>query len=327
MASFLKNMLGGAKADQKPVAADAGMSPKRALGRHETLLTFAGFADFANAPDPSPVSIVPSLASLAPNSAPTGAPAIPYTKWYRVWERTQLSDFYQEMIVIPFVLFILLVHVVGMRINKRKAREWATHHAPAMQFEYATVGFTNKPVASDTTLVPQEILLEQKADEFISYASGRNNVAFLDVKLYMAKRYNPFVIFGESLIGFLFESVPTTVERYEAIAYSFDNKESVLVPAKKDKPSPQSGNSSYDGFVFAIVNKKNLRRIREDRYDLSLTTTKDHPKLPVWTTVLSEGAEITDTLITNDLAKAIEDCGQLFEALIISDQPMERPIK
>jgi hypothetical protein len=228
------------------------------------------------------------------------------------------------MIIGPFILLILLAHVFGRRSNRRKANEWARHHAPALQFEFASVGFSPKTPKSE----PEDVLREHKADEYVTYATGRSNVAFVDIKLFLIKRYNPFIVFGEALVGFLFESVPTTIERMEAIAYTFDNKESALIPRRKDQPEPKSGNSGHDGFVFAIVNKRSLRRMREDRYDLSLTTTKDHVKLPEWTTVLTESAEITDALITPELCKAIEDAGaDLFETLIISDQPLERPTK
>ena len=85
--------------------------------------------------------------------------------------------------------------------------------------------------------------------------------------------------------------------------------------------------SSYDGFVFAIVHKNKMKQLRDDRYDLSLTTTKDHAKLPVWATVMSESAEITEAMLTDDLLKAVNECGDLLEALVITDQPIEAPRK
>jgi hypothetical protein len=71
-----------------------------------------------------------------------------------------------------------------------------------------------------------------------------------------------------------------------------------------------------------------MKRLRDDRYDISLTTTKDHPKLPAWATVMSEANEITETLLTPDLIKAVHEAGDdAFEALIITDQPQDRPNK
>ena len=70
-----------------------------------------------------------------------------------------------------------------------------------------------------------------------------------------------------------------------------------------------------------------MRLLREERYDISLILPKDHEKLPAWTTVMSEAAEITETILTPDLAKAIEEAGDLFEYLIITDQPVDKPTK
>jgi hypothetical protein len=244
-----------------------------------------------------------------------------------VWERTQVSDFYQEMIIVPFIFIILALHVFGKRANKKKAVGWAKHHAPALEFEYASVGIDRILVDQDGKVDPASILKEIKADEYATYATGRSNVAFLDVKLILLKRFNPFIILGEQLLGLVTDSVPPTEERMEATAYAFDGREALLVPQAKGESAPKVSNSSYDGFVFAVVHKKMLRRIREDRYDLSLTATKDHAKLPAWTTVLSESGEITDAILTPELISAIEAAGDLFQTLIITDQPLERPSK
>jgi hypothetical protein len=292
-----------------------------------------GFADFANA-DPSPVPLAATTpTTAAAQSAPTlsAAGGVPYTAWYRVWERTQLSDFYQEMFIVPFVLLMLLVHVFGIRANRRKARAWAAHHAPALGFEFAKVGFGpgrgQVADAVDGAVALDSFWKETTASEYTGYATGRANVAFVDMRITLAKRFNPLVMFGEKAIGFLFDSFPVTVEKLEATAYAFDNREATIVPKPKDGPPPKASDSSYDGFVFGIVHKRMLRKLREDRYDVSLTTTKEHPKLPHWAAVLTESAEVTDVMLTPELIKAVEDAGDLFDALIITDQPMDRPTK
>jgi hypothetical protein len=40
---------------------------------------------------------------------------------------------------------------------------------------------------------------------------------------------------------------------------------------------------------------------------------------------MSESAEVTESLLTPDLVKAIHDAGDAFEALIVTDQPMDQP--
>ena len=70
-----------------------------------------------------------------------------------------------------------------------------------------------------------------------------------------------------------------------------------------------------------------MKQLRDDRYDLSLTATRDNPKLPDWATIMTESAEITDIMLTKDLVKAIEETGEDLEALIITDQPIDAPKK
>jgi hypothetical protein len=90
---------------------------------------------------------------------------------------------------------------------------------------------------------------------------------------------------------------------------------------------PGNKDSTYDGFVWAIVHKDRMKTLREDRYDVSLTSTKDHPSLPAWATIMSESAQITDALLTPELIKAVKEAGEDLEALIVTDQPVDAPRK
>jgi hypothetical protein len=250
---------------------------------------------------------------------------VPYTKWYRVWERTTIDDFKMEMYILPFLLLIVVVHVWGTRRNRRKATQWMRAHAPVLEQEFAQVGYTRPKSPEQTLQDPEKLLKEKKADEYATYATGRQNVAFVDFKITLLKRFNPLMRFGEVLIGTFFESMPAPVERLEATSYVFDGQESKIAPGFNQEEQKSIPKSSFAGFVFAIVHKDLMKRMREDRYDLSLTSTKDHAKLPIWTTVMSESAEITDKLLTPELIKAVHDAGDLFEALVITDQPMDHP--
>lgn len=318
----------------------------------------ADFADFAAAPPPSPVSI-PGSPADAQAAAPTGglfgvAGSTPrqltYTKWYRVWERTQLSDFMMEGILIPFILVALAVHFWGTSTNRRKAKKWVAVHEPLLAKEFASVGYSGTPstttesyspadsaffkdlVNNTPSSVSEDAFKEKSAWEFESYATGRQNVAFLDVKISLKRRMNPMMMLAEELTGMFIESVKPKPERVEAILYTFDGKEKEFVPPsipgteELASPKPKGGNSTYDAFVFAVVNKLAMRRLRDERYDLSLTFTKDHAKLPEWATVMSESAEVSDWLLTKDLVEAIEAAGpDHFHSLIITDQPHDKP--
>ncbi|KAJ5105240.1 Protein of unknown function DUF1682 [Penicillium alfredii] len=293
------------------------------------------FADFVEAPNPSPASIIPDTTSV-PASNTQRAGTVPYTKWYRIWERASPKDFKQEAMIMPFILLILLFHVWGTRKNRRKARDWARAHAPTLQKEFAVVGFDGipRPAAGEDESVaaelvnPDSLFKEKSAHEFTSYATGRQNVAFLDVALKMPKRYNPVIYLMEYVFSFFFESWEPPSEKYEALVYAFDGKEKDLVPVvAKDATPVKAPNSTYDGFIWAIVHKSHMRKFRNDRYDASITFSKDNPKLPNWATVMTESAEITDALLTPELIQAIEQAGNDFEYLIATDQPLDKPTK
>lgn len=242
---------------------------------------------------------------------------------------------------------VLLLHLFGARLNRAKARKWARAHAKPLADQFALVGFEPvSPVAADKTgdeLVQalaeanaargDDILREKSLFEFATYATGRQNVAFVDVKLTLKKRFNPIVTFMEATVGFFWDSFAGPEDTCEASLYPFDGKEALTVPglvpgAAELKAAQQQGGSSksaYDGFVWAIVNKERMKQFREERYDLSITVTKDNPKLPPWLTVMTESAEITEAMLTPELIKAAEQAGELLDYLIITDQPVERP--
>jgi hypothetical protein len=266
---------------------------------------------------------------------------VPYTKWYRVWERTQPSDFYTEAVLVPFLLVAVLIHVWGTRSNKSRAKKWMAVHAPILESEFALVGYSGQPKVVDGSQsegllktsaelsgdnLPDDLLKTKTAWEFQSYASGRQNVAFADMKITVLKRYNPLVLAMEYAVSMFFDSIKPPAEKAETIVYSFDGNEKNFVPSALLAEKKSSGTSNYDGFVFAIVNKMNMRKLRDERYDVSLTTTKEHPKLPVWCTVMSESAEVTETMLTQNLISAVGQAGQdHFEYLIITDQPQDKP--
>ncbi|KAJ5216961.1 hypothetical protein N7468_009969 [Penicillium chermesinum] len=293
------------------------------------------FADFVEAPSPSPASLLADTTTV-PAGNTQAAGVAPYTKWYRVWERTSPKDFMQEAMIMPFVLVLILFHFWGTRKNRRKAREWAQAHVPLLQKEFAVVGFDGVPrqpseEAEQITVEladPEKSLKEKASDEFTTYATGRQNVAFLDVSIKLPKRYNPVTYFVEYAFSFFFDSWEAPQEKYDALMYAFDGKEKDLVPVpNKDPSSLKVNNSTYDGFIWAVVHKSHMRKFRTDRYDASITFSKDHPKLPSWVTVMSESAEITETLLSKDLIQAIEQAGNDFEFLIVTDQPIDKPTK
>jgi hypothetical protein len=310
-------------------------------------LSSTDFADFAGAPDPSPASFsaIPSAPSFAGAGAlPTGGSAIPYTKWYNVHERYSLSDFKQEGVILCLIFIIMAIHILGTSTNRKKAKSWIDATTSVLQKEFALVGFggrraptaeevenegLTKALAVSSLELPEDLLKEKSLQEYSTYATGRQNVAFLDANLILLKRYSPLSLVFEYGMSLFFDSASAPVERMEIILYPFDGREALTVPgaAPGTHELRNSSKSSYDNFVWALVNKDTMKQLRDDRYDVSITSTKDSPKLPNWVTVMSESAEVTEFLLTPELIKAVEDAGELLEHLIITDQPTDQPTK
>ncbi|KAI0023210.1 DUF1682 domain protein [Xylariomycetidae sp. FL0641] len=307
MADFLKNIVGGGKSDEVPAAS-----------------ADSDFADFAEAPSPAPVPF-----EQPPGGANLGGPAptaVPFTKWYNIHERHSLSDFRAEGLILTVIIVVFTLHYFGTRLNRKKAKTWAQANAPVLKNEFSLVGFRNIPSSEEE---PEKMLKQSSLFEYALYASGRQNVAFMDVKLSLVKRFNPIMTAMESFLGFFFDTFSSPDDVLDASLYPFDGREAQIVPGVPGAAElkTKDSKSSYDGFVFAIVNKDNMKQLREDRYDASITFTKDNPKLPIWATVMSESAEITNTLLTNELAAAVKQAGPNFEYLIVSDQPVDKPTK
>ncbi|RDL37446.1 putative UPF0674 endoplasmic reticulum membrane protein [Venustampulla echinocandica] len=329
MAALLKDLFGGSKPSASPIP----------VGDSD-------FADFAGAADPSPTpfSAIPTAPSFpGAGAVPTGAAGVPYTKWYNIHERHSLSEFKQEGLILGFLTVIAIIHLFGTRVNRSKAKSWISAHAPTLKKEFALVGFGGpqtatvddvareglaKTMANESLDQPVELLKEKSPQEFATYATGRQNVAFLDINLTLLKRYSPLSMIAEFAMGLFFESMPSPAERMQAVLYPFDGREALTVPGQIPGAHElrKDTKSSYDNFVWAVVNKDTMKQLRDDRYDVSITGTKDSPKLPIWATVMSESAEITDFLLTPELIKAIQDAREYFDHLIITDQPVDQPL-
>ncbi len=298
------------------------------------------FADFDQAADPMPTPLAAEAGATADafGAAPTLAP---YTKWYNIHERHSLSEFKAEGIILGFMAIVLVLHLFGASLNRTKAKKWIRANGAPLTAEFASVGFSGMPVGvagkkgeelnkalTDFYAKQGDNLIKEKSlFEFAAYATGRANVAFVDVKLTLMKRFNPLTVIFDTLFAFAFDSPSQNQDVLEATLYPFDGREAKLVPGLPGAAElhGKDSKSAFDGFVWAIVHKEHMKQVRDDRYDVSLTVTKDHAKLPNWLTIMSESAEITDALVTPELIKAVELAGDNFEYLIISDQPIDKP--
>lgn len=251
------------------------------------------------------------------------ATTVPYTKWYNVHERHSLSEFKAEGFILLVAVALFALHFLGARSNRNKVRAWIRGNVSTLREEFALLGTDRKRVyASD-----DDLMQERSLSEFSTYATGRQNVAFVDVNIKLAKRYNAVMHLVESTASFASDMFSAPEDIAEVTVYPFDGKENLTVPALRSMPdeSMRDSKSTFEGFVWAIVNKSRMQKLRDERYDVSLTATKDNSKLPAWLTVMSESAEITDSLLTKELIDAVTAAGEDFDYLIVTDQPLDQP--
>lgn len=288
-----------------------------------TNLTCTDFAEFAtpSVVTPSPVGTLSSIPSIS--AAPTVLPSSLNGPWYAVWERASPSDFKFEGYVAILLCFVIGAHVWGTKRNRAIARKFITSVTPVLAQEFAYIGFDPQGRANTTDTAPADFnpetaLKESHPLEFVSYASGRQNIAFMHTTIKLQRRSNPVAWIGESLIAFIFDSLPPPGDGVVITISPFDGQDS----------GKQGGgyNSKFDNFVWALVNKRDMKRWRDERYDLSLTTTKDWDGLPDWLAVMSESKEIGDTVLFKELKDAVVDCQNVLEYLIVTDQPIDKPL-
>lgn len=279
-----------------------------------------------DAATPTPSSLTGKLFTMLGSGGQISTVGRPYTKWYNVQERFTLADFKGEAYIIAITVVLFTVHFIGVRSNRAKAEAWTKANGPLMKQQYAMVGFGGTPTIDSDPNETRGVLREKSLFEFQSYMTGRRNAAFTDVNLVLNRRFNPLIMLLEMGIAFLWDTIAPPADQCEMISYPFDGLESKTIRQVALTAEPKNQEkSTFDGFVWAIVNKTQMKRLREERYDLSLTFTKDSPKLPIWATIMSESAEITDALLTKDLIAAVEKAGDLFDYLVVTDQPGQKP--
>ncbi|KAF3313249.1 hypothetical protein TWF173_006208 [Orbilia oligospora] len=293
------------------------------------------FADFAASTVESIVnaatSVVASAATGGSDAPPTSLPVRPSIfgdehPWYAFWLRVSPKDFITEYFIIGFLTLMVTWHFIGVSVNRKIAKKWVLKNVPLLQREYARVGFqrtltTTEEAKEDVAAGKfvgneKDMIREESSQEFVHYTSGRMNVLSTVFNIKLKGRGNPFLWCFEVVTSFFMDSFAAPSDTVTITTYTSDGA---------DASKTGGHNSRYDGFVWGVVNKKAMATHRSARYDLSLTKTVDTPKLPAWLTVMTESAEITDTMLTKDLIAAIEKIGNGFQYLAITDQPIDKP--
>jgi len=147
--------------------------------------------------------------------------------------------------------------------------------------------------------------------DFFNFSTGRRVVASLHTVFTLRPRHDPFQVIFQFLYGF-----------YD---FTYEPSDTVTLDFKLH------ANTSAPEGIFAVVRKEQLKTIKRERWDLTFTKTTEHKALPATFSVMSEFADISETIFKEfgnfSLIKVLNDPKILpyLISLSITDQPAERP--
>jgi len=184
-------------------------------------------------------------------------------------------------------------------MNRSIARKWMSANTEMLTNQFAQVG------AKDGGRLIRQI--HDGADRFYTFVTGRRNIVYGNISLKMFPRHDPFTIVLDTIGSVLNSSM------YEMPA---DRVEGELLISE-----------DYDKFIWAIVHKNHLRKLRSNRYDLGFTKTSDHKGMGKSFSVMTEVSEITDIILAKlpDLVTTVAACDRILDYVILTDQPEEIP--
>lgn len=218
-------------------------------------------------------------------------------RWKMVTFRPAL--FQKELYLLTAVVLYAVFYFVGVSINSRKANKWLDAHKTLYKSQFS------KPV--------QEGGLTQDGNsDYFAFSTGRRAVSHLHTTFTLRPRHD--------LLQYAYQFIRGIVE----LDYRVGDEIELDFTLKDTENIPNA--------VWAIVAKEELRSIRGKRWDLTFTKTGDSSKLPPTLSVMSEFADITDTLLKPhgplSLGTLLSQPEILpyFRSLSLTDQPRYRPL-
>ncbi|CCE72938.1 Piso0_000544 [Millerozyma farinosa CBS 7064] len=219
-------------------------------------------------------------------------------KSFTLWERIKINDWRLEFITLTFTIAFVFLFKLGDWYNVRLVSTYVKSLSESFSKNFFLYG-----VSQD------QLYIKDSSVNFSSYASGRSNIAKVNISFKLQPRHNVFIWVMENLFAMFSETVEPTEDRVDfAITPSYEG--------------------DYDNFISAIVSKLGMNSYRRYNYFLSLTKTTDSDKLPESFVFMSEGHEFQEKTYTDKLANALNnEASSYIRYIAFTDQPIERPEK
>ncbi|KDQ20763.1 hypothetical protein BOTBODRAFT_26780 [Botryobasidium botryosum FD-172 SS1] len=216
-------------------------------------------------------------------------------RWKNLVFRPALFKF--EGFLLLAILAYFLVSRLGHESNSRRVSKWLEAHRSVYETQFSKP-FGATPIVADGS------------SDFSVFSTGRRGLYALHTVFTLLPRQDIFQL--------IFEYAWTLVQ------LDYKPQDEILLDFKL-RPS------AAPSFVWGVVAKDEMRPLRGTRWDLTFTRTSENAAVDSTLSVMSEYADLTDTIIgspqTAAFFKLLKDPAVLavFRSLIITDQPEERP--
>ncbi|KAI3403495.2 hypothetical protein KGF56_003779 [Candida oxycetoniae] len=211
-----------------------------------------------------------------------------------IWQRAAIRDWRLEFFTIGFILLFVLLYKAGDLYNKSKVISFLKAIEPTFKKQFFQFG-----------VLPNRLYVKDSSENYASYATGRLNIAKVDLKFTLAPRQNVFLWIMEYCFSIFTSSVRSPVDKVDII----------ITPSGK-----------YDNFISSIVSKLGMDEARKLNYFLSLCKTTDSQVLPQSFVYMSEANEFQEKITTNDLKQALTlQSASYVKFIAFTDQPTIKP--
>lgn len=210
--------------------------------------------------------------------------------------RVVSRDWRGEAIISCLAFATFALYFIGLYINQNKLNKWIKFQTDSLkENQFALVGFGDG-----------KLYIQDDDQHFTSYASGRINIAKFVMNITLEARQNITMWLMENVFSFFFTTLDPSADEV-----------TINVELHKD--------IEIDPFIFAICNKDNMDKYRNDNYFLSLTRTVDSNKIPSDYVFMSESPELNDLFINEEFTNLLKKSNNLLKYIAFTDQPEAHP--
>ncbi|KAI0375655.1 DUF1682-domain-containing protein [Pilatotrama ljubarskyi] len=210
--------------------------------------------------------------------------------------------FKNEVYFLAAALFYVAFYFIGKKTNEKRAHKWFETHELLYKAQFS------KPTHTDG-------LSQDGNSDFFAFSTGRRALTSLHTTFTLRPRHDFFQYLFQTARGL----IELDYKVYDEVELEFTFRE----PVGKEGAVPEC--------VWAVVAKDELKKIRNERWDLTFTKTTDSNLLPASLAVMSEFADVTTTLLkpygSFSLPAVLSNPAvqPYFRSLSLTDQPRTRP--